>query len=220
MPLNAKLALTQELGSWRNTLEGEFVAAKDDVSAVRNEMQTAGYGLAHLRSRYERATWSAELGIENLFDRFYDLPLGGAYVGQGSTMMIPHAAQSSRNGALPYPGRPFDLRECQHEVLSLAIADRSAMVVPWNPIGPIGRQAQGSSLPRRRHQNQPPDPDLLAKSANVCFVRARQSVQGRLTPLTDCFRRRPRIRANSNNAMCRSPWEVRAANHRHVFMAM
>jgi len=22
-----------------------------------------------------------ELGVENLFDRFYDLPLGGAYVG-------------------------------------------------------------------------------------------------------------------------------------------
>ena len=54
MPLNAKLALTQELGPWRNTLEGEFVDAKDDVSQVRNEMQTAGYGLAHLRSRYER----------------------------------------------------------------------------------------------------------------------------------------------------------------------
>jgi iron complex outermembrane receptor protein len=103
MPLNARLAVTQELGSWRNTLEGEFVAAKDDVSAVRNEMQTAGYGLAHLRSRYERATWSVELGIENLFDRFYDLPLGGAYVGQGTTMTVPPVPNQPQWGT-PVPG--------------------------------------------------------------------------------------------------------------------
>ena len=103
MPLNAKLSLTQELGSWRNTLEGEFVAAKDDVSAARNEMPTAGYGLAHLRSRYERATWSAELGIENLFDRFYELPLGGAYVGQGTTMTIPPVPNQPQWGT-PVPG--------------------------------------------------------------------------------------------------------------------
>jgi iron complex outermembrane recepter protein len=103
MPLNATLALIQELGSWRNTLEGEFVAAKNDVSDVRNEMQTAGYGLAHLRSRYERATWSAELGIENLFDRIYELPLGGAYVGQGSTMMVPMPPNEPQWGT-PVPG--------------------------------------------------------------------------------------------------------------------
>ena len=68
MPLNATLALTQDLGPWRNTLEGVFVAAKDDVSQVRNEMQTAAYALANLRSRYEKKTWSVEIGIENLFD--------------------------------------------------------------------------------------------------------------------------------------------------------
>jgi len=103
MPLNAKLAFTQEWGSWRNTLEGEFVAAKDDVSEVRNEMQTAGYGLAHLRSRYERANWSVELGIENLFDRCYELPLGGAYVGQGTTMTVPPVPNQPQWGT-PVPG--------------------------------------------------------------------------------------------------------------------
>ena len=103
MPPNAKLAVTHELGSWRNTLEGEFVAAKDDVSDARNEMQTAGYGLAHLRSRYERDAWSVELGIENLFDRFYDLPLGGAYVGQGTTMTVPPVPNQPQWGT-PVPG--------------------------------------------------------------------------------------------------------------------
>jgi iron complex outermembrane receptor protein len=108
MPLNAKLALTQEFGPWRNTLEGELVAAKNDVSQVRNEMQTAGYALLHLRSRYERKTWSAEVGVENLFNRFYDLPLGGAYVGQGTTMTIPPVPNQPQWGTpVPGPGRSF-----------------------------------------------------------------------------------------------------------------
>ena len=106
MPLNATLSLTQELGGWRNTIEGEFVAAKDDVSKVRNEMTTAGYGLVHLRSRYEQDRWSAELGIENLFDRAYDDPLGGAYVGQGTTMTIPPAPNQPQWGTpVPAAGR-------------------------------------------------------------------------------------------------------------------
>jgi len=103
MPLNATLALTQALGSWRNSVEGEFVAAKDDVSQVRNEVRTAGYGLMHLRSRYERDRWSAELGVENLLDRYYEPPLGGAYLGQGTTMTIPPAPNQPRWGT-PVPG--------------------------------------------------------------------------------------------------------------------
>ena len=106
MPLNATLSLTQELGRWRNTIEGEFVAAKDDVSEVRNEMPTAGYGLVHLRSSYEHDRWSVELGIDNLFDRFYDDPLGGAYVGQGTTMTIPPAPNQPQWGTpVPAAGR-------------------------------------------------------------------------------------------------------------------
>ncbi|MBP9916766.1 MAG: TonB-dependent receptor [Thiobacillaceae bacterium] len=106
MPLNAKLALAQRLGAWRNTLEGEFVARKEDVSGVRNEMETPGYGLIHLRSRYEQKTWSVDFGIENLFDRLYYLPLGGAYVGQGTTMTNPPLPNYPQWGTpVPGPGR-------------------------------------------------------------------------------------------------------------------
>jgi iron complex outermembrane receptor protein len=106
MPLNGKLVLTQDLGAWRNTLEGELVSGKHDVSAVRNEMQTAGYALAHLRSRYEEKTWSVEVGVENVFDRFYEHPLGGAYVGQGTTMTVPPAPNEPQWGTpVPGPGR-------------------------------------------------------------------------------------------------------------------
>jgi iron complex outermembrane receptor protein len=106
MPLNATLSVVQELGHWRNTIEGEFVAAKDEVSRVRNEMRTAGYGLMHLRSRYDTGRWSLELGIENLLDRYYETPLGGAYVGQGTTMTIPPAPNEPQWGTpVPGPGR-------------------------------------------------------------------------------------------------------------------
>ncbi len=108
MPLNASLALSQELGPWTNTLEAEFVAAKDQVSEVRNEMKTSGYGLLNLRSRYQEKTWSLEAGIENLFDRSYDLPLGGAYLGQGTTMTIPPYPNEPQWGTpVPGPGRSF-----------------------------------------------------------------------------------------------------------------
>jgi iron complex outermembrane receptor protein len=108
MPFNARLALTQRIGSWRNSIEGEFVARKDDVSAMRNEMETPGYGLVHLRGRYERKGYSIDLGIENLFDRLYYLPLGGAYVGQGTTMTNPALPNYPQWGTpVPGPGRSF-----------------------------------------------------------------------------------------------------------------
>ena len=103
MPLNATLSVTQDIGRWHNTLEGEFVAAKDDVSQVRNEMPTAGYGLMHLRARYETGRWNVEFGVENLLDRYYEHPLGGAYLGQGTTMTVPPVPNQPRWGT-PVPG--------------------------------------------------------------------------------------------------------------------
>ena len=104
MPLNAKLALTQKRGRLTNTLEAQFVSEKDAVSDVRNEIVTDGYSLFNLRSSYEWKQVRLDVGVENLFDKFYALPLGGAYVGQGMTMSI--------NGvpwgiAVPGMGRSF-----------------------------------------------------------------------------------------------------------------
>lgn len=87
MPLNLRVAVVHQLGGWTNTLESQFVSAKDQVSAVRNEVKTGGYSLINLRSSYEWQKLRLDVGIDNLFNKFYNLPLGGAYVGQGSTMM-------------------------------------------------------------------------------------------------------------------------------------
>ncbi len=86
MPLNAKLAVVQSLGSWTNTAEVEMVDAKTKVSWERNEQKTAGYGLLNLRSSYNWKQVRLDVGIENVLDRFYNHPLGGAYSGQGKTM--------------------------------------------------------------------------------------------------------------------------------------
>jgi iron complex outermembrane recepter protein len=104
MPLNAKLALVQKLNGWANTVELLMVDHKNHVSQVRDEVQTGAYALVNLRSRYEWSKVSVDVGIDNLFDRNYGLPLGGAYVGQGITMaraLVPWGI------AVPGSGRSF-----------------------------------------------------------------------------------------------------------------
>ena len=86
MPLNARLALVQQVERWTNSVEVELVDAKSRVSDVRNEVETSGYGLLHLRSSREWKQVRLDMGIENVFDRYYELPLGGVYTGQGNTM--------------------------------------------------------------------------------------------------------------------------------------
>lgn len=86
MPLNAKLAVIQRLNAWANTMELQMVDRKSHVSQVRDEVQTSGYALLNLRSHYEWSKISVDVGIDNVFNKNYGLPLGGAYVGQGITM--------------------------------------------------------------------------------------------------------------------------------------
>ena len=86
MPLNVKLVVKQRLGSWNNTIEFQAVAAKTRVSQVRNEMATDSYKLVNLRSSYDWKQTRIDFSIENVFNRFYSMPLGGAYVGQGASM--------------------------------------------------------------------------------------------------------------------------------------
>lgn len=102
MPLNARLALEHRLGSWTNTVEGQAVAGKEEVSEVRGEVKTPGYGLLHLRSSYEWKNVRIDLGIENALDRQYALPLGGAYIGQGATMSLGSTTAWTATGQPPY----------------------------------------------------------------------------------------------------------------------
>ena len=46
----------------------------------------SAYALFNLRSSYEWKSIRVDFGIENLVNTLYYLPLGGAYLGQGTTM--------------------------------------------------------------------------------------------------------------------------------------
>ena len=105
MPANAKLVLTQKLGAWDNALEVIGVSAKRKVSEVRNEMETSGYSLVNLRFSHSWKQVRLDFGVENLFDRYYQMPLGGAYLGQGRTMsMNPPVADGMIGWGTPVPG--------------------------------------------------------------------------------------------------------------------
>jgi len=85
MPLNGRLAFDHKLGGWNSSIELQLVGAKDDVSQVRNETTTAAYALVNLRTGYQ---WDnvyqfkqirVDVGVDNLLNTNYELPLGGAY---------------------------------------------------------------------------------------------------------------------------------------------
>ena len=101
MPLNAKLTLTQKLGGWDNGIEVVAAQAKSQLSDARNEIRTTGYGLVNLRATYSWQQARIDFGVENLFDKLYALPLGGAYAGQGTTMSINPADMP---WGIPVPG--------------------------------------------------------------------------------------------------------------------
>ena len=86
MPLNTKVALTHQVAGWNNSIELVAVKGKKDVADIRQEIPTGGYSLINLRASHSWQKVRLDFGVENLFDRLYQLPLGGAYAGQGMTM--------------------------------------------------------------------------------------------------------------------------------------
>jgi iron complex outermembrane recepter protein len=116
MPFNGKLALIHKLGGWQGAVEFVGVSGKDDVSDQRNEMKTPGYGLLNLRGSYAWDNVHFNFGVENVLDKLYYLPLGGAYTGEGATMSFNREAgnvvtgggnQSSWGTSVAGPGRTF-----------------------------------------------------------------------------------------------------------------
>jgi iron complex outermembrane receptor protein len=102
MPLNAKFTLTHHYDHWDNAVELMAVKEKDNLADARNEMRTPGYSLVNLRSSYSWKQARLDFAIENVFDREYALPLGGAYVGQGTTMTL--ANNNAPTGSVPLWG--------------------------------------------------------------------------------------------------------------------
>lgn len=88
VPWQGRISLTHRLAGWDNSLEWLLVSSKNSVSAIRNEQSTGGYALLNLRLSHSWQQLRLDLGVENMLDKFYYLPQGGTYVGQGTTMSI------------------------------------------------------------------------------------------------------------------------------------
>lgn len=88
VPLQGRLALSQQLAGWDNSLEWIFVGKKDDLSSVRNEVATGSYSIFNLRASHTWESVRLDVGVENLLNEFYFLPAGGTYVAQGMTMSM------------------------------------------------------------------------------------------------------------------------------------
>jgi iron complex outermembrane receptor protein len=73
---------------------------------VRNEVQTAGYTVFNLRGSYAWKHVRLDASVENVLDRLYSNPLGGAYVGQGPSMSTTGIAWGV---AVPGPGRSLNV---------------------------------------------------------------------------------------------------------------
>ncbi len=94
MPPNGKLALSHKLGDWESAFEIVGVQSKDDVSTPRNEIKTPGYGLLNFKTSYTWKNIRFDAGVDNILDKLYYLPLGGAYTGEGATMSLNKEAGS------------------------------------------------------------------------------------------------------------------------------
>jgi iron complex outermembrane recepter protein len=104
MPLNVKLSLNQKINGWSNAIELIAVKGKTQVSDGRNEIKTPGYSLVNLRSNYTWRNVRFDFGVENILNKMYYLPLGGAYTGQGSTMSFNKELGSSSMWGTGVPG--------------------------------------------------------------------------------------------------------------------
>ena len=104
MPFNVRIGFEQRIDGWLHGIELTVVDAKDRGDPVRLESDTSGYVLVGVRTGYQWSRVSLNLAVTNLFDRQYDLPLGGvnyaAWKAEG---------MQGQFGTLPGPGRSLEM---------------------------------------------------------------------------------------------------------------
>ncbi|MEQ1695725.1 MAG: TonB-dependent receptor [Hyphomicrobiaceae bacterium] len=105
MPLHGRLALTHKLGNWTNAVEFEAVGGKNNVDTVRNELTTSAYTQVNLHSSYELGRFRFDAGVTNLFDTYYENPMGGHYI---EPTMPGHIGGVTAKGNVPGMGRSFN----------------------------------------------------------------------------------------------------------------
>ncbi|MCL1091561.1 TonB-dependent receptor [Shewanella profunda] len=81
-PLQTELALQHQWKDWENSLAWQWVATKDRVDDRRLENETDSYSLLNLNSSMKWQDLTLTFAVNNLFDTYYELPLGGVSVAE------------------------------------------------------------------------------------------------------------------------------------------
>lgn len=105
MPLHGRFALTHALNGWTSAIELDLVGGKHNVDTTRNELETAGYALVNLRTAYDTGDFRFDIGVENLFDTYYEHPLGGHYIEPTMAGRLPSLGGREDKDNVPGAGR-------------------------------------------------------------------------------------------------------------------
>jgi iron complex outermembrane receptor protein len=77
MPLNLRLAFDEEVKGLSAGFGSEMVDSKSRLDPNRMELRTPGYALFNLYAAYKSKYAQGGFRVDNLFNRLYELPLGG-----------------------------------------------------------------------------------------------------------------------------------------------
>ena len=88
-PANGRVALTWEMPRWSVSVEGQATARQNKVARSNNEARTGGHFLVNLSGHWlVREGLRLDLGVENLFDRYYEEHLAGYNRNSGSIIAV------------------------------------------------------------------------------------------------------------------------------------
>lgn len=77
-PANGRVALTWDMPRWSVSVEGQATAKQSKVSTSNSEARTGGHFLVNLSGHWlVREGLRLDVGVENLFDRYYEEHLAG-----------------------------------------------------------------------------------------------------------------------------------------------
>ena len=82
IPLQTEFNLSQQIGDWQNTLSWQWLASKNDVDNRRLENRTDSYHLINFESQLSLQALTLTFNLENIFDSYYELPLGGVSIAE------------------------------------------------------------------------------------------------------------------------------------------
>jgi iron complex outermembrane receptor protein len=107
-PANARLGVTHQQKNWSATVETVAYMDKEDVSAVTNELETAGYALLNVYGNYDvpDSGFTFAAGIDNLLDKNYTPHLGG--VNRVRNVDVPVGARVPGPGINAYVGLVYE----------------------------------------------------------------------------------------------------------------